>query len=94
MDRISALRNVEEALAAFESGDVSLAELERDVRGTLRTYATSFEDGTALYRASGDDRVDGVVVVAGSRSDARERIAELIDDPPQFDVERVEQDGG
>ena len=37
MDRISALRNVEEALAAFEDGECSLAELEADVRGVLRT---------------------------------------------------------
>ena len=29
MDRISALRNVEEALAAFEAGETTLPELER-----------------------------------------------------------------
>lgn len=43
MDRISALRNVESALRAFEDGEVSFAELEEEVRGTLRTFVSSFE---------------------------------------------------
>jgi len=90
MDRISALRNVEDALSRFEEGDISLPELEREVRGTLRTYATDFEDGR-LYRACGDTTVDGVVVVAGSRTEARRRIEELLSEQAAFDLERVEQ---
>ena len=89
MDRISALRNIEQALADFEDGEQSLSGLERDVRGILRTYATSFEEQSA-YRASGGERVDGLVVVANSRRDARERIEALVAEAPAFDVERVE----
>jgi hypothetical protein len=63
MDRISALRNVEDALAAFEDGECDLSELERRVRGTLRTYATEFDGDLAAYRASGDDTVDGLLVM-------------------------------
>ena len=73
MDRISALRNVEEALTAFEDGECDLAALERRVRTTLRTYATEFEGDLAAYRASGDDPADGLVVLAASRREARER---------------------
>ncbi|MFC7141025.1 hypothetical protein ACFQMA_14465 [Halosimplex aquaticum] len=51
MDRISALRNVEDALGEFEDGEIDLAELEREVRGTLRTYATEFDGELAAYRA-------------------------------------------
>jgi hypothetical protein len=89
MDRISALRNVENALARFENGEMSLPELEREVRGTLRTYATDFEEGH-LYRARGDGVADGLVVVADSPTAARERVAELLPDPEEFDIERVE----
>lgn len=89
MDRISALRNIEDALADYEAGETSLPELEREVRGVLRTYATSFEDATA-YRASGDERADGLVVVAGSRTEARERIEALLDRDVAFSVEPVE----
>ena len=90
MDRIATLRTIEEALSEYEEGDLSLPELEREVRGTLRTYATEFADAAA-YRARGDPAVDGLVVVADSPAGARERVAELIDDPGQFEVERVEQ---
>ena len=90
MDRISALRNIEDALAAYEDGEVSLPELEREVRGVLRTYATAFDEEASAYRASGDRRVEGVVVVATSRTEAREEIETLVDDPGGFDVERVE----
>ena len=90
MDRISALRNVEEALARYESGELSLPELEREVRGTLRTYATAFDDGT-LYRARGDGTVEGVVVVADSRRDAREQIRGILSDAVEFELERVER---
>jgi len=89
MDRISALRNIEESLAAFEEDEQTLPELEREVRGILRTYATSFEDRRA-YRASGGGRVDGLVVVASSRQAARERIRKLVSDPPAFDIEPVD----
>ena len=89
MDRISALRNVEDALSRYEDGEVTLPELEREVRGTLRTYATDFEDARA-YRASGDRRVDGLVVVAISRTEAREQIEDLVDEAVSFDVEPVE----
>jgi hypothetical protein len=88
MDRISALRNVEDALAAFEDGDLDLAGLEREVRGVLRTYATDFEGDLAAYRATGDGPADGVVVLAASRPAARERVRDLVDAPGLFHVER------
>jgi len=89
MDRISALRNVEEALARYEAGELSLPDLEREVRGTLRTYATDFENGR-LYRARGDPAANGLVVVAGSRADARKQLTSLLSEPAEFDIERVE----
>ncbi|PSQ00894.1 hypothetical protein BRC94_04945 [Halobacteriales archaeon QS_5_70_17] len=89
MDRISALRNVEQALTDFEAGECDLATMERRVRGTLRTYATEFADLDA-YRASGGT-VDGMVVVADAPTEARERVRDLADAAPgDFDVERVE----
>lgn len=90
MDRISALRNVEEALASFEDGDCSLAELEADVRGVLRTYAADFEGELQAYRASGEGAADGIVVLAASPPDARERIESLVDDAARVTVEPVE----
>ncbi|PSQ47286.1 hypothetical protein BRD19_10095 [Halobacteriales archaeon SW_7_65_23] len=90
MDRIATLRTIEEALSEYEEGDLSLPELEREVRGTLRTYATEFADAAA-YRARGDPGVDGLVVVADSPTAARERIAELVDDPGPFELERVDE---
>ncbi len=97
MDRIAALRNVEEALSAFERGTVDLATMESRVQGILRTYATEFEEGALrAYRASGDPRVDGVIVVADSAGTARERVLDLVevngDDGPLPDllVEPVE----
>ena len=89
MDRISALRNVEDALADFEAGESTLQDLERDVRGVLRTYATDFDGDLAAYEASGGG-ADGLVVLASSRPEARERVADLVADPGRFDVERVE----
>jgi len=86
MDRISALRNIEDALTTFESGECTLPELEQEVRGVLRTYATEFDDRQA-YRARGPERVDGLVVVATSRQEARERFEDLLTDPPAFEVE-------
>lgn len=92
MDRIAALRTIEDALSDYESGDLALPELEREVQGILRTYATEFDDETTAYRASGDPSADGLVVVAASRTDARERIEQLLAEPAatKFEVERVE----
>jgi hypothetical protein len=91
VDRISALRNVEEALAAFEAGETDLAGLERRVRGVLRTYATEFDGEMAAYRTTGGDAPEGVTVLAESRREARERVAALTDaDAGRIDVERVE----
>jgi hypothetical protein len=92
MDRISALRNVEDALSAFEDGDVDLAGLEREVRGILRTYATDFDGDLAAYRAAGDGAADGVVVLAKSRQGARERVRDLVDDPGEFSVAQHDVD--
>lgn len=91
MDRIAALRTVEDALSAFEAGEIDLATMEKRVQGTLRTYATDFEDGNlTAYRATGDPAVEGLVVVAESPRAARERIAELVaDERPSFEVERT-----
>ena len=92
MDRISALRNIEDALATYERGETDLASLEREVRGVLRTFATEFEEDLAAYRASGDDRVDGLVVVAASRREARDRVRDLVDGDVDPTVERVDRD--
>jgi hypothetical protein len=82
MDRISALRNIEDALRAFERGEADLATTERQVVTVLRTYATDFDgEGGALaaYRASGDERAEGLVVVATSPEEAEARIRGLLD---------------
>lgn len=90
MDRISALRNVEDALSAFEDGEIDLKTMEVRVRSTLRTYATNFEQRDT-YKAIGPPPVDGLIVVADSPSDARERIRKLVDDTvDRFDIETVE----
>jgi len=77
MDRISAIRNVEDALRAFENGDADLADTERRVAAVLRTYATEFDGEDNVFRAVGDEPVDGRIVVAPSRPAARERILAL-----------------
>lgn len=90
MDRISTLRNIEDALTAYEDGAVTLPELEREVRGVLRTYATEFhEDGNA-FQATGDPAVDGLVVVAESRTAARDRVETLVSETGSFDIEQLE----
>ena len=94
MDRISALRNVEEALRDFESGESDLAATERRVVAVLRTYATEFEGeaGLAPYRATGEDRANGLVVVAESAEDASARVYDLLGEAPgslDFAVERL-----
>ncbi|WP_096592641.1 DUF7854 family protein [Halorubrum ezzemoulense] len=96
MDRISAIRNVEDALREFEDGDADLAATERRVAAVLRTYATECDGEGDVFRAVGDDPVDGTVVVAPSEPAARERVlaASGVDDAPDggeepaFDVER------
>ena len=92
MDRISALRNIEEALTRYENDDLALPELEAEVRGVLRTYATEFDEETTAYRATGDQRAEGLVVVATSKAEARDQIDGLLPDPAgtTFDVEPVE----
>ena len=95
MDRISALRNVEDALRAFEEGDADLKATERRVATVLRTYATEFEGETDVFRAVGDDPFDGIVVVAASKPAAKERVIEIVrrdstaSGDPTFDVERL-----
>ena len=81
MDRISALRNVEEALADFERGETDLSGLERRVRGVLRTYASDFEGELSAYRASDPDRAAGMVVLARDDREASERVRDLLDAP-------------
>jgi hypothetical protein len=90
MDRISALRNVEDALATFENGECSLSELESEVRGVLRTYASDFDGEMSAYRASGDGPADGLVVVADSEAAARDRVDALVDGAVDFSVSPVE----
>jgi len=90
MDRISALRNVEDALATFEAGECSLSALEADVRGVLRTYAADFEGELQAYRASGDGDADGLVVLASSSAEARERVESLVDGRVSVTVSPVE----
>jgi len=102
MDRISAIRNVEDALRAFENGDADLADTEQRVAAVLRTYATEFDGDDDVFRAVGEEPVDGTIVVAPSAPAARERVIELSapdsledvthiegGDVPEFDVERV-----
>ncbi|MFC6722531.1 hypothetical protein [Halobacteriaceae bacterium SHR40] len=92
MDRISALRNIEDALTQYENNELALPELEGEVRGILRTYATEFDEATAAYRATGDERAEGLVVVAASKTEARDQIEELLPDPgaATFEVEPME----
>lgn len=79
MNRISALRNVEEALRAFEAGEQSLDDTQRAVRSVLQTYATEFEtDQRRPFRAVGG-AADGTVVVAPDQETAVERVRSLMD---------------
>jgi len=91
MDRISALRNVEETLSELDAGEVSLATAEERVVGVLRSYVTEFEDEAATaYRAVGAGPADGMVVVAADRTEARERVRALADgDPGDLEFERL-----
>jgi len=95
MDRISAIRNIEDAIREFEDGEVDLAETERQVAAVLRTYATEFDGEDDVFRAVGDESFDGTIVVAPSEPAARERIVERADVAADasadatFDVERL-----
>lgn len=94
MDRISALRNIEDALSDFESGEDELRETQRRVLTVLQTYATEFETerDSSAYRAYGDERAEGIVVVAESEAEATKRVIELLDDETVgFDVENVDK---
>ena len=89
VDHISALRNVEEALRAFEDGEADLSTTQRRVQSVLQSYATEFEaDERRPYRAHGDPPADGAVVVAPDAETAKTRVIELTDaDNVSFDVE-------
>ncbi|MFW5918888.1 MAG: hypothetical protein ACOCSF_01655 [Halanaeroarchaeum sp.] len=90
MDRIAAIRNVEDALAAFERGEIDLATMEDRVQGVLRTFATDYPaDDARAYRASGDPRADGLVVLAADRAEARDRIEALLEADLEFEVTPV-----
>ncbi|WP_430504185.1 hypothetical protein [Haloparvum sp. PAK95] len=95
MDRISAIRNIEDAIREFEDGQADLAETERQVAAVLRTYATEFDGEDDVFRAVGDGPFDGTVVVAPSEPAARERIAERADaaadgtSEATFEIERL-----
>jgi len=91
VDRISALRNVEEALRAFEAGDDDLATTQRRVRSVLQSYATEFEDDERrAYRAVGEEPADGTVVVAADPSAAETRVRALTDaSDAEFEIERL-----
>ncbi|WP_158058233.1 DUF7854 family protein [Halorussus halophilus] len=91
MDRISALRNIEDALAEFESGEVDLQTTRQRVSNVLQTYATEFEDDQlAAYRAVGEESANGLVVVASSHSQARSRVKNLLDaENVEFDLEQL-----
>ncbi|MFB6106624.1 MAG: hypothetical protein ABEJ70_06595 [Halobacteriaceae archaeon] len=88
MDRIAALRNVEDALADFEAGEADLARTEERVLTVLRTYATEFEGEDGVFRAAGAEGPDAVVV-APDRAAARERIRALTGEDA-LDVERLD----
>lgn len=90
MDRISALRNIEDALSDLESGDADLATVEARIQGIVRSFATDYDGDLAAYRASGDGSADGLVVVAASSREAETRIRDLVEDPGAFDVDRLD----
>lgn len=89
VDHISALRNIEESLRAFEDGDADLATTQRRVQSVLQSYATEFEaEERRAYRAHGEAPADGVVVVAADAEAAAARVRELADaGTAEFEVE-------
>lgn len=90
MDRISALRNIEEALSDLEAGDADLASVEDRIVGVLRSFATDYDGDLAAYRAIDDGAADGLVVVASSTQEARTRVRELADASDTLTVERID----
>lgn len=74
MDRIAALRRIEQSLADLEAGEADLDTCEREIRATVRTFATEFDGDLSAYRAD-----SGLVVVAASEREARERVKTLTD---------------
>ncbi|GAB3415119.1 hypothetical protein GCM10027435_10860 [Haloparvum alkalitolerans] len=93
MDRISAIRNIEDAIRSFEDGERDLSETERRVASILRTYATEFDGDGDVFRAVGDPPADGTVVVAPSKPAARERVRERASIRSGADDDRIAQDG-
>ncbi|WP_435360168.1 hypothetical protein [Haloarchaeobius sp. DFWS5] len=96
MDRISAIRNVEEVLGAFERGEVGLASMEQQVQAIIRTYVSEFDVADlAVYRVSDsleEEDARSVVVVAAGPTEARERARELwTDAPQQLSAERLSE---
>ncbi|ELZ76016.1 DUF7854 family protein [Haloferax larsenii] len=100
MDRISAIRNIEDAIRDFESGEADLASTERRVVTVLRTFATEFETDTGeaaldAWKAVGDERAEGIVVLAATESEAATRVRDLLAEAAEsadsidFAVERV-----
>jgi len=91
VDRISALRNVEEALRAFEAGEAELETTQRRVQSVRQSYATEYADPERhAYRAHGDPPADGTVVVAPDPGTAKSRVSELTEtDAGSFEIERL-----
>ncbi|MFC7204871.1 hypothetical protein ACFQJC_15245 [Haloferax namakaokahaiae] len=95
MDRISAIRNIEDAIRDFESGDADLANTERRVVTVLRTFATEFETDTGeesldAWKAVGDERAEGLVVLASGEADARARVEGLLADATDADPATID----
>jgi len=67
-----------------------IRELEREVRAVLRSYATEYQPDASPYRAHGGPAVDGLVVLATSRREAREQIERLVTAPGTFELERLD----
>ncbi|WP_330631464.1 DUF7854 family protein [Halocatena halophila] len=87
MDRISALRNVEDALQDFEDGEIDLMTMDVRIRSVIRTYATNFGTYTA-YRAIAPPAVEGVIVAAETPTRAKAQMVSLADaDVDQSDIE-------
>lgn len=84
MDRIATLRRIEDALAEFEAGETDLESCERRIRGAVRTFATEFDGERSAYRSG-----EGIIVVATTEREARERIRALTDAEAPT-VERLE----
>lgn len=91
MDRISALRNIEDALQEYEDGQCDLGDLEDRVGTILRTYATAFEaEDLAVYRAEGGEAA-GTIVAAVDEERARSQISSRLEIPETaFELDRLD----